>query len=330
MKGNGNGVRIERRRLADGTVKEYYYERKAKAHPQGRTVASVIAEWQHSVDWDALRPSTIRNYTTYIDPFFDAMKHVVVKAVQRRQLMAIRDDIARERGHGAAAGFCQAVVAFFAWAIDRGIVDYSPATKLRKNLRRGEWPAWTEEQAANAARVLPEPYRRVVVLACNTGQRCGDLCAMRWSDYDGECIRVRQQKQRDNGRDTLQIPVTPELRAELDVWRRSATTLTILAAPNGQPWRAVYLSQQLPLELVKVDLPGLNTHGLRKLAATRLAQAGCSPHEIAAITGHKTLRMVEHYTKSVDQRRLANVAVLRLDSGDKEQTRLKSQDKSTA
>lgn len=310
-------MRTERRTLANGTVKEYHYERKAKTSPQGRTVSNVIAQWQHSVDWDALRPSTIRNYTTYIDPLFDAMRHIPVKAVQRRQLMAIRDDIARERGHGAATGFCQAVTALFAWAIDRGIVDYSPATKMRKNLKRGAWPAWTDGQALEAIRLLPEPYRRVIVLARDIGQRCGDLCAIRWSDYDGQYIRITQQKMRDGNRELLAIPVMPGLRVELEAWKGNATTLTILAAPNGRPWRAVYLSQQLPRELTKIGLPPLNTHGLRKLAAARLAEAGCSPHEIAAITGHKTLRMVEVYTKSVNQRSLANVAVLRLDASDK-------------
>jgi integrase len=37
-------------------------------------------------------------------------------------------------------------------------------------------------------------------------------------------------------------------------------------------------------------------HGLRKAAARPLAEAGCTTHEIAAITGHKTLSEVERYT----------------------------------
>ena len=39
--------------------------------------------------------------------------------------------------------------------------------------------------------------------------------------------------------------------------------------------------------------------------ATRLADAGCTAHEIAAISGHKTLKEVERYTKGADQARLA-------------------------
>ncbi len=65
--------------------------------------------------------------------------------------------------------------------------------------------------------------------------------------------------------------------------------------------------------LEKIGLPkGLNVHGLRKAAARRLAEAGCSASEIAAITGHKSLSMVQLYTASADQEKLAEAAVARL------------------
>ena len=50
-------------------------------------------------------------------------------------------------------------------------------------------------------------------------------------------------------------------------------------------------------------------HGLRKAAARRLAEAGCTAHEIAAMTGHSTLREVERYTKAADQARMARSAM---------------------
>ena len=54
------------------------------------------------------------------------------------------------------------------------------------------------------------------------------------------------------------------------------------------------------------------THGLRKAAARRLAEAGCSANEIAAITGHRTLKEVARYTKAAEQRTLATAAIERL------------------
>ena len=55
------------------------------------------------------------------------------------------------------------------------------------------------------------------------------------------------------------------------------------------------------------------THGLRKAAARRLAEAGCSANEIAAITGHATLAEVSRYTKAAEQKRLAKAAIWRLE-----------------
>jgi hypothetical protein len=56
-------------------------------------------------------------------------------------------------------------------------------------------------------------------------------------------------------------------------------------------------------------------HGLRKAAARRLGEAGCSASEIAAITGHKTLAEVERYMRAADQERLARQAIQRQSAG---------------
>jgi integrase len=53
-------------------------------------------------------------------------------------------------------------------------------------------------------------------------------------------------------------------------------------------------------------------HGLRKAAARRLAEAGCTPHEIMSITGHTTLKEVTRYTDAVNRERLARSGMARL------------------
>jgi integrase len=51
------------------------------------------------------------------------------------------------------------------------------------------------------------------------------------------------------------------------------------------------------------------THGLRKAAARRLADAGCSTLMIMAVTGHQSLKEVERYTRAAEQKRLATAAI---------------------
>lgn len=66
-------------------------------------------------------------------------------------------------------------------------------------------------------------------------------------------------------------------------------------------------------------IPGCSAHGLRKSAARRLAEAGCTMHEIMAITGHKSLKEVERYTRAVDQRANADVAMRKVQQTHREQ-----------
>jgi integrase len=62
-------------------------------------------------------------------------------------------------------------------------------------------------------------------------------------------------------------------------------------------------------ECDRAGLPHCSAHGLRKAAARRLAEAGCTAHEIGAITGHVSLAELVRYTKAADQRRLAEAAM---------------------
>lgn len=46
-------------------------------------------------------------------------------------------------------------------------------------------------------------------------------------------------------------------------------------------------------------------HGLRKTASVRLAEAGCTPHEIATITGRASLKAFTGFPANADRKRLA-------------------------
>jgi hypothetical protein len=48
------------------------------------------------------------------------------------------------------------------------------------------------------------------------------------------------------------------------------------------------------------------------LAASEVAEAGCSVKLIASITGHTTLKEIENYTKDADQRSSAKLALRQL------------------
>ena len=57
---------------------------------------------------------------------------------------------------------------------------------------------------------------------------------------------------------------------------------------------------------------GRSPHGLRKACARRLAEAGCSAHQICAVLGWRRLAQAEVYTRKADQARMAAAAMERM------------------
>ena len=108
----------------------------------------------------------------------------------------------------------------------------------------------------------------------------------------------------------LTLPIRPELQAILDA--TPSEHMTFLITRTGRPYTAKDLGTQFHLWCKEAGLPnGVTFHGLRATGCTRLADNGCSAHEIAAWSGHMTLKEVERYTRAANQKRLARSAIAR-------------------
>lgn len=305
-----NSVKVVRKTLADGTTREYLYPRNEPKVARQLTVDEVIAQYRMSPEFRKLSKSA---KTIRLRAFnkIKAMGATPIQAVKRRHILGSRDTYADTPG--IANQIITAWSVLLNFAVEREIIESNPARGV-KALELGEHRRWPEETVAYATAPgnLPEPIRRAIVLALYTGQRQGDCLAMRWSDYDGTGIAVTQQKTGAK----LWIAAHADLRMELDTWKRTAPT--ILTSSTGQPWAPSTFAPAVSKELrSRVEFSGLVFHGLRKVAAARLAEAGCSIHEIAAVTGHQTLQMLAHYTREAGQKGLATAAIRRLETARK-------------
>lgn len=109
----------------------------------------------------------------------------------------------------------------------------------------------------------------------------------------------------------LVIPIHPELRMTLKAHSRAHHV--IIATAFGRPFTEKGYGQWMAKAIERAGLPSeCVTHGLRKAGARRLAEHGATAKEIAAITGHRTLKEVARYTADADQTKLAQAAIARL------------------
>ncbi len=118
---------------------------------------------------------------------------------------------------------------------------------------------------------------------------------------------------------SLAVAIHPELRAALESSPRD--NLTFLVTAYGRPFSPAGFGNWFRDCVTAAGLPACcAAHGLRKAAARRLAEAGCSASQIAAVTGHTSLREVERYTKAAAQMTLADAAISAVTRPDQEQT----------
>jgi integrase len=203
----------------------------------------------------------------------------------------------------SALNWLKAFRHFFRWRLDRNLVRNDPTLGIRLKVPKSDGHhTWAEDEIAafEARHPIGSKPRLALALGLYTAQRRGDVVRIGRQHIRDGVLTVRQQKTGV----TLAIPVHPDLAAII-----AATPighLTLLTTNSGKSYGADDFTYQFGSWCDAAGLPQHCVfHGLRKAALTRLADAGCTAHEIAAISGHKTLSEVERYTKATNQARLA-------------------------
>jgi integrase len=222
-----------------------------------------------------------------------------------------REHIVRLMGHlaeqpGAANGLRKALRAMMKHAVEIGLRADDPTRDVKAiRVKSDGYHSWSDDEIANFEKKHPIGSRARLALALllYTGQRRGDVIRMGAQHIRGGAILVKQEKTSVE----LVIPLHSTLAAIIT--GTPSNHLTFLTTRFGGPFEASAFSRWFRDECDKAGLPHCSAHGLRKAAARRLAEAGCTAHEIGAITGHASLAELVRYTRAADQRRLAEAAM---------------------
>jgi len=294
------------------------YERAARQEPppppvrKERGAASTFArlsqDYYSSPDYLRMTESTRHSYRRVIDRLLLAenIAHRLVSEMKRDHVKRIVAK--RSATPGAANDVLKKLRILLNFAIDQGLRSDNPASRIKK-FAGGEFHTWTDDEIAGFERrwEVGSTGRLAFALLLYTGQRRPDVVKMSDDDIQNGLIRVVQRKTGAK----LWIPVHPALVEALAA--RETTGGAILRTAYGKPYTSNGFGNYMAERIAEAGLPDrCVTHGLRKAAARRLAEAGCSANEIASITGHATLAEVTRYTKAAGQTHLARSAMVRL------------------
>ena len=281
----------------------------------GGSLNALIRAYTLSIEFQQkLAPSTQSEYRRMLTAAETEFGDMPIAALNdprvRKEFLDWREKVARASGEREADNRLSAVSAMLTWATDRGqvAVNHLRGFKRLYHADRSEI-IWLPEHIAAFMKVAPLEMQRALIIGLHTGQREGDLLRLPWSSYDGGWIKLRQGKGRRGGTPgpLVEVPCTATLRRMLDKMER--TSALILTTKTGQSFKKRYFARlwdeaMKAAGLKRVRLPGMDAivdlhfHDLRGTSVTLLSEAGCTPQQVAAITGHSLKsvhRILERY-----------------------------------
>ena len=197
----------------------------------------------------------------------------------------------------------------------RGLLEFAVrekfcATNPAGNIKLPKWKGghhrpWTDAEVEQYERrhAIGSRARLAFALGLYTIQRAGDIRVLGHQHVRNGELTFKQSKTGVR----LTLPIVPELQAVLEA--TPSGHMTFLVKGNGAQYSGTRLSDHFRQWCNEAGLPRDCTfHGLRVTGCTLLADKGYSVHEIAAWSGHMTLKEVERYTKGANQKLLARSA----------------------
>ncbi|HTK34703.1 MAG TPA: tyrosine-type recombinase/integrase [Caulobacteraceae bacterium] len=272
------------------------------------SVSAAIVGYLTSAEYLGLADATKPKRRRALERFREKYGDMPVRSLQTQHL---RQMMAEKADTPTASNYVIQVVRWIVqYAIDQGWRKDDPTIGLKKIRVKSEgYHSWSEEEIRQFEQRWPVGATRRLAfdLLLHTGQRSGDVRKMNRSQIVGGMITLRQSKTGAR----VQIPITPELQSSINTI--PSNQLLLVVNRDGVGFSEKGFSNMLSDAAQTAGLPkGCSAHGLRKAAAVRLAEAGCTSHEIMAITGHKTLQEVNRYTQAANAGRLAKVAMAKL------------------
>jgi integrase len=194
----------------------------------------------------------------------------------------------------------------FRWAVKARLVKSDPTAGVDNPPRKAGdgFIPWTEEHVAAYEARWPIGTKERVWLAVllYTGLRRGDAVRLGRQHVRDGVATIRTEK---TGTDVT-LPILPVLQATLDAG--PCGDLTFIAGANRKPLTKESFGNEFRAACKAAGVPG-SAHGVRKIAATRAANAGATVAQLEAIFGWTGGTRAALYTRKADRRRLATGAM---------------------
>lgn len=266
-----------------------YYRSPDFLDPSERTrvvYRGVLERWRRS------KPTNGRRYG-----------EAMVRDLESRHVEKMMSDMLPHRT--AANMLRKRLKALMHFAIRQGMAKSNPVDATRPfKIEGGGFHTWDEEEIATyeARHPTGTMARLAFDLLLYTGQRGGDVRQLTPGHVKNKRITLTQEKTGVS----ISLPILPPLAASILATPSSA--MVFIVSSHGRAFTRKGFGNKFREWCDEAGLSDCSAHGLRKAAARRFAEAGCSNQQIKSWTGHTTDSEVARYTAAADQMALSDEA----------------------
>ncbi|MEG8045207.1 tyrosine-type recombinase/integrase [Sphingomonas aerolata] len=232
---------------------------------------------------------------------------IMVRELQPRHVEAMLAELLPHRT--SANMLRKRLSALMKFAMRIGMAGSNPVIVTRPfKISGGGFHSWSEEEIAAYERrhAIGTVARLAFDLMIWTGQRGGDARKMGPASVRDTRLELTQEKTKV----FVSLPIMPGLAES--ILATPTVGAFFVVTEFGKQFSVKGFGNKFRQWCDESGLPNCSAHGLRKAAARRFAEAGCSNQEIKAWTGHTTDSEVARYTAAADQRTLSDTAADKL------------------
>lgn len=299
-----SGLNVVKKTKADGTEVEYFYDRQTKKFlghdrasallrttapdkPAGEdqnSIASLITRYLARPEFKIkLAPRTQKLYRGYLDEMRQRYGDLPFRTFGPEAIEEIKasfPDKPRKANQ---------IIALFrillGYAVKIRLIRDNPALRpemLPTPPRTDIWSHADEDAFLAAASVS---IRLAIMLLIYTAQRPSDVLAMttnRIAEQDGRLfILLRQEK---TGA-LMQLPLHHKLDVMVRARIKAGDALLLVPSPTGLVWQYRNFARAWDVARAEAKIEGKQRRDLRRTGVVRLAEAGATVPQIAAVTG---------------------------------------------
>ncbi len=199
---------------------------------------------------------------------------------------------------------------FLQWAVNpMRLIEVDPTEGIRVKANASEGhQTWTDEQITQfrSHHTLGTKARLALELILAVTARRGDGISLGHQHLKDGWLVFTQEKNRRRKPRKVETPVPAPLAAAIEACPSPPESLTFLTNEWGRPFGKKSFNTWFRKQVLAAGLPDTCVpHGLRKAGCRIMAENDCTPHEIASVSGHSSLKEVQRYTQAFDRKRLA-------------------------